>query len=42
MSSIERNSHLMMEKMNSDSPNQRTPKMLIIHTKKQIRAVYPG
>lgn len=31
---------LMMEKMNSDSPNHRTPKTLIAHTRIHTAAVY--
>ena len=35
-----RYSLLMMEKTNSDSPNQRTPKMLMAHVQMQMAAVY--
>lgn len=31
--------HLMIEKKNSASPNHRTPKMLIMHTRTAMRAV---
>lgn len=32
----------MMEKQNSDSPNHRTPKMLMTETRTQMTAVYPA